>query len=113
MLFNIQFISVHAKDSTPEFEAAGEHHDGINVDKSVSGIDTNGVKAPDDVKNDTPIFAKPAVLKSLAPLALRLSAASSDGDHTCWGDSVILIMHIEGNYCQPRLRLYQVVLQSV
>jgi hypothetical protein len=101
VLFNIQFISVHAKDSTPEFEAAeeqiaGEHHDGINVDKSVSGIDTNGVKVPDDVKNDNPVFVKPAVPKSLASLALRLSAASSDGDHTCWGDLVILIMPIEG-----------------
>ena len=102
MLFNCQFFSVHAKDSTPEFEAveeqiADEHHDGINVDKSVSGIDTNDVKAPDNVKNDNPVFVKPAVPKSLAASALRLSAASSDGDHTCWGDLVILIMHIEGN----------------
>ena len=87
------FFPVHAKDSTPEFEA---------VEKQIADDEITGVKSPaarygakkkvaaavaaDD--DDNGIFVRP--LSPIPKSRPSVVSQSSEGDYTCWGDLVSL-----------------------
>ena len=89
------FFPVHAKDSTPEFEA---------VEKQIADDEITGVKSPAarygakkkvaaavaaDADDDNGLFVRP-----LSPIPKSrpsvVSQSSEGSDYTCWGDLVSL-----------------------
>lgn len=76
----IYFLAVHAKDSTPEFEA---------VEQQLADEDDD-IFNPKGLENalcDEPNFVKPPIPKSKA----RMSAASTESEYSCWGDVVRIL----------------------